>query len=467
MDPESSIDVSSNDTRFNVEPVAFKATKIVFYFIIICCSTLGNSMVIYTICSSKRLKATSSNHLILTLALCDLLTPLISIPLDFALEEHLYRWVYSPFLCKVIWPLSTLLSTASSFTLAAISMDRYRNIMHPFRSRLTPRQIKVIIFLVFLFSLLTVLPYINALGVTDESCYEHWEKFVYRQIYTLFLFFVQYAIPLVFMSIMYTLALKNLHSTSLKTWSNRSPVSAKGENSVTNISLKRRTSLMPRVMTNRKESGRELRELPRPRRFSLPVNKRKHSDQEKIMENGEIENYKRKSSSVADDKAVYRQFLHPEDGPRCTHRGNSYKLVRPGGSYPRFSLSDIQEEQNLRATKMFVGVVVVFAIFMFPNQIVWLWADFGGGHKMPHFNQATIICWLFTYTNSVCNWIIYAFLNKEFRSGFKKVFRKIKVCTCNDYISEEKSSTRMTSEGGSRSTSPMVISGSEANFTGL
>ena len=462
MDPESSIRVNDsalNGTTVYAESVEFKATKIVFYFIIICFSTLGNTMVMYTICSSKRMRSTSSNHLILTLAACDLLTPLVSIPLDLALEEHNYQWVYGAFLCKIIWPLSTLLSTASSLTLAAISFDRYRNIMHPFKSRLTPHQIKLTIFSLFLFSLLAVLPYSHVLTLSGGVCREHWSKFVFRQTYTLFLFFVQYAIPLVFMSIMYALALKNLHSSSSRTWNSRSPETAKEKKVIKRLSFTRRMSLMPNIMS-KKDDGRELRLSPRPRRFSLPLNKRKHSNQEKIAENEESESEMAKNLLVPNENTVYQQFLHPQDCVKCTHKGKNYKRIRTSLSL-RFSLSDIQEEQNLRATKMFIGVVVVFAIFMFPNQIAWLWADFGGGHQAPHFNQATIICWLFTYTNSVCNWIIYAFLNKEFRSGFKKIFNKFKVGKCPKY--RGKDSVRIVSEGGSRSTCNVTVSGSETN----
>ena len=442
-----------NDTKMisaAEESVGFKITKIVFYLIILSCSTFGNSMVVYTICSSRRMRAAVSNLLILSLAVCDLLTPLVSIPLDFALEEHSYRWIYGPFLCKVLWPLSTLLSTSSSLTLAAISFDRYRNIMHPFRSRLTARQIKIIVPCVFLFSLLAVSPYMHVLRLNGKSCQEHWSQFAYRQSYTMFLFLVQYAIPLLFMSIMYTLALKNLHTTSLRTSRCRSPTVAKEQY----MPKRRRVSLMPRVT---RESGKELQMSPRPRRFSLPVNKRKNCTQEtnaREMEKQENMLDCKAEDALVASSTVCRKYLHPEDGTKNHNSGHnttrSRMVLRRLSTC--FSMTDEQEKKNLRATKMFVAVVAVFALFMFPNQVVWLWADFGGGHKVAHFNQATIICWLFTYTNSVCNWIIYAYMNKDFRSGFKRIYRKIKRLTCASYIHERKISLHVSTEVGTRST---------------
>ena len=91
---------------------------------------------------------------------------------------------------------------------------------------------------------------------------------------------------------------------------------------------------------------------------------------------------------------------------------------------------DIWSTPNAKATKMFIVVVVVFAIFMFPNQVVWLWADFGGGINDPDFTKISIVCWLFTYTNCVVNPIIFAIFNKDFREGFKRIFEYI--CRCCD-----------------------------------
>jgi len=77
---------------------------------------------------------------------------------------------------------------------------------------------------------------------------------------------------------------------------------------------------------------------------------------------------------------------------------------------------------------MFIVVVVVFAIFMFPNQVVWLWADFGGGINSPNFTKLSIICWLFTYTNCVVNPVIFGVFSKDFRKGFKRIFKSIMCC---------------------------------------
>jgi len=83
-------------------------------------------------------------------------------------------------------------------------------------------------------------------------------------------------------------------------------------------------------------------------------------------------------------------------------------------------------ESNVRVTKMFVAVVVIFAVFMLPNQVVWLWSDFGGGHRHHQLNTIKIICWLFTYTNCVCNPVIFIIFCKEFRTELLALPKKFR-----------------------------------------
>ena len=337
------------------ETTSFKITKIVFYILILSASTFGNSMVAHIISTTRKMR-TPSNILILNLAICDLLTPIISIVFDFILEENSYVWFYGGVMCKLLWPAQTYFTCASSLTLAAISLDRYRLIMHPFKTRLSMKQICILICMVHVFSLAAVSPYAYFLSLNNGSCEENWPKFVYRQAYTFFLFLVQYGLPLCFMALMYGLAVRALCNTSAKM----------RDNSI--------SSNMAHLV--RRESDAES-----PKKLQ-----RKVSRANSVM---------KKLSTVSSRVRV-----------------------------------DIWSTPNAKATKMFIVVVVVFAIFMFPNQVVWLWADFGGGINDPDFTKISIVCWLFTYTNCVVNPIIFAIFSKDFRKGFKRIFEYI--CRCCD-----------------------------------
>lgn len=356
---------SSNGTLTNssavsldsaVESLEFKYTKVTFYFVILFCATFGNAMVVYVICTSKRMRS-ASHLLIMNLAVCDFFTPLISIPFDFALEENDYVWFYGDFMCKILYPAATFSTTASSLTLAAISLDRYRLLMHPFKKKLSTNQIRGIIIGIYIFCGAVVSPYTYFLNVDDVSCGEKWPKHLYRQIYTMTLFLFQYAIPLAFMTVMYTLAIRNLYATSGKV-----------------------------------------------RHCSIHSNTRPH---------------------VYNDQQSTQSFVDSETSARQTRRG----LIKTKlANMLQKRSSSMDENPNVKATKMFMAVVVVFAVFMFPNQVLWLWVDFGSGSEQPNYTQSAIICWLFTYTNSVVNPIIFAIFSKDFRVGFKGVFRLIFCC---------------------------------------
>lgn len=332
---------SDIDKLINRDPAAsleFKGIKIFFYFFILICSTTGNFMATFVICTSRKMR-TPSYALILNLSICDLVTPLVSIPFDFAMEENNYIWIYGSFMCKFLWPCSTFSSTSAALTLAAISLDRYRLIMHPFKTKLSSKHIKLIIFAIHLVSLLFVLPYVNALKLQDEYCNESWPKgFPYRKAYTIALFLIQYSVPLVFMVVMYAMAVKNLRLSTHKM---------------------RKNSI------------------------------RSYSEQRKIS----------RSESDTSKKT---------------------KILKAAKSF--------WTTPNAKATKMFIVVVAVFAIFMFPNQILWMWLDLGQNASHPYLNLIKVVCWLFTYTNSVVNPFIYCLYCKDFRNGFKRLFLSLVCC---------------------------------------
>lgn len=350
--------MDGNESSFNATMQAteveksldFWIIKIVFYCIILLGSSLGNSLVIYIIASNVRMR-TPSNCLIMSLALCDFVTPVLSIPFDFVLEEYNYIWIYGASMCKILWPLTTLSSTSAALTLAAISLDRYRVIMHPFKARLTMVKIKCIIVAIYLFCLLMVTPYSYVLALKGSECRETWPDISYKKYYTLALFMVQYCLPLTFMVVMYSLALKNLYTTTDKTSTRKAE--------------KEQAELSSRV------------------------------------------------SSVSGNSSTSAE-------PKLKKVSSTVRLVRKLSSTVRRGTT----EANKRATKMFLAIVVVFTICMFPNQALWLWADFSNGADNPNFLKAVIICWLFTYSNSVCNPVIYAVFSRDFRRGFKRAFKK-------------------------------------------
>lgn len=72
---------------------------------------------------------------------------------------------------------------------------------------------------------------------------------------------------------------------------------------------------------------------------------------------------------------------------------------------------------------MLVSVVLLYAICLLPNQIVWLWFEFGSGQTWPHIDELLIFGSLMVYINSSVNPLLYAGMNEEFRKGFIDIIK--------------------------------------------
>lgn len=310
----------------------FRIVKISIYVIIFVLTIIGNGLVISVITHDRRMRS-SPHILVFNLAICDLITPTISLPFDLAYEELHYNWPFGSTMCKLLWPAQTFSATSSALILTAICIDRYRALVYPFKVRWAGKFCLMICSL-YILSILVVVPYVFVLrqvkvGETFD-CTEKWphpqKKF--RQAYTMLLCLLQYFLPLFIMIALYSITLRSLFNNSKS---------------------------LPGMLAG---------EMP--------------------------------SSS---------------DNQEAEKRINALKEMR--------------KEQHVKVTKMFIMVVIVFAISMFPNQIFWLWVDYGSLALNEHFSMTSIICRIFTYSNSVLNPFIYGLYSKDFRKGYRKAGRRI------------------------------------------
>lgn len=338
------------------EPLPFKVAKIFLYVMILVFGTVGNTVIILIICKIKHVRKTPGNLFILNLAVCDLLTPLISIPFDFVLVESNYKWYLGPVVCKVLPPAITFIATSSSLTLAAISLDRYRTLLHPFKQRLDARKVKMLIALVHVCSGILVLPHIVTLELSSSGyCAEVWPSAMLPKIYTLILFLGQYALPLGYMAVMYIFAAKSLFAST-----------------------------------------------QRARLLSI------HS----TMSTGKGSRSGSRNGSVSLNGWV----ASPDAGSSHDSLERHFRK---------------ESEHNAQVTKMFIVIVVVFAVMTLPLEVSWLWRDFGGGDKNRYQPIIAVVCRLFTYANSCFNPIIFYNLSRDFHKGFLAFFNGCAPC-CGD-----------------------------------
>lgn len=193
--------VSQNTT--NVDDGPFQVVMILqllFYSGIIAVGSVGNALICLAILSRRKRK--TSEYFILNLAVTDLSTSIVSIPLDI-IERLAGYWPFGAFLCKLVYPLQTILMSVSVATLLAMSLERHRAIMHPLKPRMKGNKPIIIIFTIWVGSTLIVSPYIYVLGYKEGHCIENWPGAGYVKVYTISVFIVLYLCPLFGITIAY------------------------------------------------------------------------------------------------------------------------------------------------------------------------------------------------------------------------------------------------------------------------
>lgn len=346
-----------------------QATEYTFFSIIFLCGVTGNTLVCLVISQTPRMR-TTRNFLLVNLAVSDLMVALLCIPFDITLKVTHPVWPLGAAMCKLLWPAMTLFTNCSAATLAAISYDRYRAVIYPWKPRFTTIQTTIIISSTWLMSLLLVLPYILALKMQDGSCVEDWPVSFAVKLYTMGLFIFQYALPLLIIGFAYSMVA---------------------------LKLREQASLLAR---NRQASGIS----------ESAYNKAKNASNKYIEEPEESE-------------------LPSSDQPSIAFTQTSLKNC-PKVSSTNKPSNARQEEKRLKRTtkivKMLVAVVLLYAICLLPNQVVWLWYEFGSGASWPHLDKFLTFGSIMVYVNSCVNPILYAGMNDEFRKGFVRILK----CHC-------------------------------------
>ena len=83
-------------------------------------------------------------------------------------------------------------------------------------------------------------------------------------------------------------------------------------------------------------------------------------------------------------------------------------------------------KQTKRITKMLIALVLLYAICMLPQHVVYtFWTIYGDLGNKAYREQANIIANIFPIANSALNALAYGTLNKEFHGAFKALFHFI------------------------------------------
>ncbi|CAL4120931.1 unnamed protein product, partial [Meganyctiphanes norvegica] len=134
-----------------------------FYGTISLVAILGNALVMWIVATSRKMHSVT-NYFIANLALADIIIGLFCIPFQFQ-AALLQRWNLPHFMCAFCPFFQTVSVNVSVFTLTAIAVDRYRAIVFPLGARPSKFRSKLVIMVIWLFSITIAIPNAIALRV--------------------------------------------------------------------------------------------------------------------------------------------------------------------------------------------------------------------------------------------------------------------------------------------------------------
>ncbi|XP_033150359.1 cholecystokinin receptor type A [Drosophila busckii] len=189
------------------------------YSIILLFAVVGNLLVLLTLVQNRRMR-TITNVFLLNLAISDTLLGVLCMPVTLV-GTLLRHFIFGEFLCKLIQFAQASSVAVSSWTLVAISCERYYAICHPLRSRTwqTINHANKIIAFIWLGALacMTPIALFSQLMPTSRQgsrkCREQWPAGTlgYERAYNIFLDLVLLVLPLLALSFAYLCITRTLY----------------------------------------------------------------------------------------------------------------------------------------------------------------------------------------------------------------------------------------------------------------
>ncbi|XP_042822954.1 galanin receptor type 2 [Panthera tigris] len=207
-------DASEANGRDSWQPEAVIVPML--FVLIFLVGTVGNALVLAVLLRGGQAVSTT-NLFILNLGVADLCFIVCCVPFQ-ATIYTLDGWVFGSLLCKAVHFLIFLTMYASSFTLAAVSLDRYLAIRYPLHSRelRTPRNALAAIGLIWGLSLLFSGPYLSYYRQSKLAnltvCHPAWSA-PRRRAMDLCTFVFSYLLPVLVLGLTYARTLRYLWRT--------------------------------------------------------------------------------------------------------------------------------------------------------------------------------------------------------------------------------------------------------------
>ncbi|KAJ8976233.1 hypothetical protein NQ317_009730 [Molorchus minor] len=457
---------------FEIPPVLMaRSSKLIIplYLIIFVLAVLGNSLVLVTLVRNKRMR-TVTNVYLFNLAISDLLLGVFCMPFTLV-GQVLRNFIFGSTMCKLI-PYFQAIKTriglqvkpvsvsVGVWTLVAISLERYFAICRPLKSRRWQTQFhayKMIAF-VWLASLFWSGPVLAVSKLKamkkGHKCREVWPNPRSEQIFNLFLDVMLLLIPMLIMSLAYSLIMSKLwkglqreiqHTTTCQQLMLQRSCSSANVHELTEENK----------LASDTENG-----LPslRQHRLTPPCNAKLMTT---VTKN-------KKKSKVGGDKAetvktwLMRGFVkvklpHTTKSelrgfsctkttivPPCKLNMSSSDVIPPQRAVHRRELRAAAENRRddvyiqqawHQVIRMLFVIVAEFFICWAPLHILNTWYLFYPDDVYKYIGSTGIsLVQLLAYVSSCCNPITYCFMNRKFRQAFLTAFNCRACCWCDESV---------------------------------
>ncbi|XP_078372280.1 adenosine receptor A3-like [Oculina patagonica] len=194
------------------QPLGATVFQITLWSTIVFLGVIGNLLVCIVVVGHPKMK-TSMNFYLLSLAIADLGVLLIIYPLVVLKYLIPFRWLLGEQACYYLYPTVEIFFGASIWSITAIAIERYRNIVGAKRYQISPRSrvrtglvIGMVWLASFLFSCVPLYPVMTYV-LTYDICYPNWPDMYGKNVvflsYSIALIVVWYALPLVVIAVTY------------------------------------------------------------------------------------------------------------------------------------------------------------------------------------------------------------------------------------------------------------------------
>ncbi|XP_075028788.1 D(2) dopamine receptor isoform X1 [Calonectris borealis] len=365
----------------------------------------GNVLVCMAVSREKALQ-TTTNYLIVSLAVADLLVATLVMPWVVYLEV-VGEWRFSRIHCDIFVTLDVMMCTASILNLCAISIDRYTAVAMPmlYNTRYSSkRRVTVMIAVVWVLSFAISCPILFGLNNTDENeCIIANPAFVvYSSIVS---FYVPFIVTLLVYVQIYIVLRKRRKRVNTKRSSHgldsdtQAPLK-EAESHIEEMEMEMVSSTSPPEKTTIKPAA------PSNHQLVVPVASNRGT-------NSTLQ-------APLDSPGKVEKNGHAKETP---HTAKVFEIQSMPNGKTRTSLKTVSrrklsQQKEKKATQMLAIVLGVFIICWLPFFITHILNMHCDCNIPPAMYSA--FTWL-GYVNSAVNPIIYTTFNIEFRKAFMKI----------------------------------------------